>query len=176
MMRELLLLRHGKSDWRQPVSDFDRPLRKRGRQGAKRIGEWLVEQALAPDYVLSSPAERTVSTAEKCVRALGRKAPWVHTDKRLYLADAEVLLAALQTVPGDCQRVLLVGHNPGLEDLVRQLASMPPQTPDDGKLMATATLAHFRVTGEWSEVSWGAAELVEIVRARMLAESVPEDD
>lgn len=168
MTRELLLLRHGKSDWRKPVADYDRPLRKRGRQGAKTMGGWLAQQGLEPDYVLSSPAERALSTAEKCVRALGHKASWVHTDKRLYLADADTLLRALQQLPADCQRALLVGHNPGLEDLVRALVVPPPPTPEDGKLIPTATLVHIRIPGDWHSLAWGAGELVQIVRARNL--------
>ncbi|WP_375176944.1 histidine phosphatase family protein [Marinobacter mobilis] len=168
MTRELLLLRHGKSDWRKPVADYDRPLRKRGWQGAKQIGVWLEQQGLVPDYVLSSPAERTQATAEKCVRILGRKGSWVHTDKQLYLADASTILNALQRIPGEYQRVLLVGHNPGLEDLVRQLATQPPTTPEDGKLIPTATLAHFCIPGDWHHLSWGQGELVQIIRARNL--------
>lgn len=169
MLREILLLRHGKSDWRHQVSDYDRPLKKRGRKGAKLIGGWLERSGLAPDYVLASPAERALVTAEKCVRALGQKASWVHTDKRLYLADAETVLAILQRLPGECQRVLLVGHNPGLEDLVLKLSGTPPALPDDGKLMPTATLAHFEFNGEWSQLDWGQAHFLEIVRARSLA-------
>lgn len=168
MTRELLLLRHGKSGWREPVADYDRPLKKRGRQGAKRMGAWLEQQGLVPDYVLSSPAERALATAERCVRVLGRKGSWVHTDKRLYLADARTLLTALQGIPGEYRRVLLVGHNPGLEDLVRQLATQPPATPDDGKLIPTATLAHFCIPADWHSLAWGQGELIQIIRARNL--------
>lgn len=70
-MLDLLRLKHGKSDWNVPVDDFLRPLKERGKRGAQRIGAWLGEQSLVPDYILSSPAERACTTAEKCIKAMG---------------------------------------------------------------------------------------------------------
>ncbi|MES9976090.1 MAG: histidine phosphatase family protein, partial [Candidatus Thiodiazotropha sp.] len=69
MTRELMLLRHGKSDWSQQLEDFKRPLKDRGKRGAQRMGVWLLQQQLQPDYVISSPAERAIVTAQKTVKA-----------------------------------------------------------------------------------------------------------
>lgn len=171
--RELLLLRHGKSDWREPVADYDRPLKKRGKLGAQRIGAWLQEQALEPDQILASPAERALATAEKCVKAMGHTVAEVETDRQLYMASVEDLLAVLAKTPDSTERLLLVGHNPGLEQLVRALPAQPPATPEDGKLMPTATLAQLRFQGAWSELAPGTAELQRIVRARALSSEFP---
>ena len=64
MSRELMLLRHGKSDWTEQLDDFDRPLKDRGKRGAQRMGVWLIQQELLPDHVVSSPAERAIVTAQ----------------------------------------------------------------------------------------------------------------
>jgi len=72
MSRELLLLRHGKSDWNSGVTDFRRPLKDRGKRGAQRMGTWLWQQDLRPDLILSSPAERALTTAHKCCKSMGQ--------------------------------------------------------------------------------------------------------
>lgn len=172
--REILLLRHGKSDWSRDLPDFDRPLKKRGQQGAQRIGAWLQQQSLVPDYVLASPAERTRQTAELCCKSLGQQGASVQTDRRLYLADPETLLQTLARVPDECRRVLLVGHNPGLEELLLVLSQTSPVPSDNGKLLATATIAHLRLAlTRWSELSAGCGELVQLVRARSLPHRFP---
>ncbi|HBJ28222.1 histidine phosphatase family protein, partial [Cobetia sp.] len=71
MRRELLLMRHGKSDWSVAADDFHRPLKERGKRGAQRMGAWLAQEALVPDAILSSPALRARATAEKCVKSMG---------------------------------------------------------------------------------------------------------
>ncbi|MDX1756336.1 MAG: histidine phosphatase family protein [Marinobacter sp.] len=172
--RELLLLRHGKSDWSRELPDFDRPLKKRGRQGAQRIGAWLQQEALVPDYVLSSPAERARQTADLCCKALGMDAASVHPDRRLYLADTAALRRALARVPDECRRVLLVGHNPGLEELLLALAEPAPERTDDGKLLTTATLAHLRFgLSHWHNLTACSGELVQLVQARSLDHRFP---
>ncbi|QKQ26825.1 SixA phosphatase family protein [Candidatus Reidiella endopervernicosa] len=91
-MEELLLLRHGKSDWRVSSSDFNRPLKKRGRRGATRIGQWLRDHDLIPDLIIASPAVRADATARRCAAAMGLKTSVVVNDGRLYLADLNTLL------------------------------------------------------------------------------------
>ena len=98
MSRQLLVLRHGKSDWSVDVSDFERPLKKRGKKAAQRMGAWLQQQDLVPDYIMSSPAERALNTAEKLTKAMGLTANQVHYDSRLYVAE----LKDLQAVLADC--------------------------------------------------------------------------
>lgn len=177
MSRELLLLRHGKSDWRLEIEDFHRPLRKRGKKAAGVIGEWLFQQQLIPDWIVSSPAERALKTAEKAAKALGLKKSAVHVDERIYEASVPVLKQVLADCPGFAQRVLLVGHNPALEALAMELAA-ELEMPEDGKLMPTATLVQIQLPDDWSELSEASGELIQHIRARDLqaAAAATEDD
>jgi len=162
--RELLLLRHAKSDWDTPCDDFSRPLKKRGKQAAERIGAWLKNQALLPDHWWCSPAVRTCKTAERVARALDVEAPQLHFDEGLYLASAGQLLEILKQTPATCQRVLLVGHNPGLEELLlRLLKDQTPPQPD-GKLLPTATVARLAILDSWANLGARRAKLLSITR------------
>lgn len=163
MKRELLLLRHGKSDWSIPVSDFDRPLKKRGRKASQRMGEWLLENNLLPNYVLSSPAKRAIATAEIVCHVAGFDVVSIRRDRALYMASRDELLQVLARLPADSNRVLLVGHNPGMEELLQYLVNDVP-VPEDGKLLPTAAMACLQLDGEWSHVGTGAVTLLEVVR------------
>lgn len=163
MTHELLLLRHAKSDWSVEMDDFSRPLKKRGRRAAKQIGRWLREQRLIPDIILSSPATRTLMTAQRVCRQLDLDESAIICDPRIYEADAPTLLAVLKTCCQE-QRVLLVGHNPGLEDLLLKLIphSVPPSA--NGKCLPTCALAQLAFEGDWSELAEGSAKLVTLIR------------
>ena len=173
MPRELLLLRHGKSDWDVDADDFDRPLKDRGKRGAQRVGVWLLKHKLIPDLVISSPAERALVTAEKCCKAMGVTADNIEQDKRIYLAHVERLLEVLADCPSEAGRVMLVGHNPGFEQLLLHLANPAPEIPEDGKLMPTATVARLRMPDDWRALGQGAAQLIELVRASGLPKKFP---
>ena len=173
MTRELLLLRHGKSDWDVNVDDFNRPLKDRGKRGAQRMGVWLLQQQLIPDYVLTSPAQRALVSAEKTCKVMSIGSKHVHKKRRLYAADLYDLLQVLGKCPSQSKRVMLVGHNPGLEELLTYLvdAEIPPQK--DGKLLATATLARLKVQSSWAELTPGCATLLSIKRASDLPTGFP---
>lgn len=173
MSRELLLLRHGKSDWGVDVGDFHRPLKDRGKRGAQRIGLWLAQQGWLPDRVVSSPAERALVTAQKCCKAMDLGAKIIQKDERVYLAGVELLLAVLADCPAEAQRVLLVGHNPGFEELLRYLADALPEPRPDGKLMPTATLARLAMPDDWSRLRAGQGQLLTLTRAADLPEKFP---
>lgn len=173
MPRELLLLRHGKSDWNVDTDDFNRPLKDKGKRGAQRIGVWLQQQDLVPDLVLSSPAERALVTAQKCCKTMGMGAHQIHKNKRIYLAKPERLLEVLADCPADSRRVLLVGHNPGLELLLSYLSDTPIDIPEDGKLMPTATLARLEIPGAWNTLNEGQAKLVQLIRPSSLPKKFP---
>lgn len=173
MSREILLLRHGKSDWDVDVDDFNRPLKDRGKRGAQRIGVWLLREKLIPDLVIASPAERALSTAEKCCKAMGQVASAIEQDRRIYGAGPADLLEVIANCPPEANRVMLVGHNPGMEQLVRELADPTPETPADGKLMATATLARLTVDCPWSEIAGTKARLIDLVRGADLPKKFP---
>jgi phosphohistidine phosphatase len=169
MTHELLLLRHAKSDWSVEMDDFSRPLKKRGRRAAKQIGKWLYDQNLIPDVILCSPAMRTLSTAQRVCRQLDIDESAIFFDPRIYEADALTLLEILKT-SGHEQRVLLVGHNPGLEDLLLKLIPDPAPLSANGKCMPTAALAHLSFEGNWAELTEGCANLVTLIRPDSLSE------
>ncbi|WP_428354093.1 histidine phosphatase family protein [Methyloprofundus sp.] len=173
MSRQLLILRHGKSDWGIEVSDFERPLKKRGKRSAQRMGAWLQQQKKIPDYIISSPAERARNTAEKLAKAMGLRAHQVHYDSRLYAASLSHLQSALADCPRDAERVLLIGHNPELESLIEFLSKETVSIPEDGKLLPTATLATFDMPDNWIELSKGCAKLLSITRPTDLPDSFP---
>ncbi len=173
MGRELLILRHGKSDWSGDTDDFQRPLKDRGKRGAQRIATWLLRNDLVPDHVLASPATRAVETARKACKAMGLAAKDVHTDRDIYLATDEELLRVLAGVPNDAKRVMTVGHNPGMEDLLLHLTGNDAAIPEDGKLLPTATLALLAMPDEWDKLAEGCAELKSLLRPAGLPEKFP---
>jgi len=172
MTRELLLLRHGKSDWSADVDDYHRPLKDRGKRGAQRIGVWLAQQKMVPDLIVTSPAERALVTAQKACKAMGNGAAGIQLDRRIYEAVVDDLLAVLGDCPQDAGRVMLVGHNPGLEHLLDWLASTTPET-DDGKLLPTATLARLQMPADWGVLVAGCARLDAITRPGTLPKKFP---
>ena len=120
-MKVLLILRHGKSSWKHPgLADHDRPLNKRGLRDAPRVGQLLREAGLVPDRVVSSTAERARATADLAAGEAGYSGAVEHS-RRLYLASAPEIVRVLGEVGGDAARLLVVGHNPGLEELVAVL-------------------------------------------------------
>ncbi len=169
MTHELLLLRHAKSDWPVDVDDFSRPLKKRGRRAAKQVGRWLHKQHLIPDTILSSPATRALATAQRVCRQLGIDESTIVCDLRIYEADAQTLLSILKT---GChgRRVLLVGHNPGLENLLLKLVPHSIPLSINGKCLPTAALAQLAFESEWAELTAGSAKLVALVRPDSLPE------
>ena len=170
MAKELLLLRHGKSDWSVATDDFNRPLKNRGKRAARKMGVWLHQQDLKPDYVLCSPAERAVVTAKILCKAMGLGVQCIYQDQRLYAASPESLKQVLMECPASAQRVLLVGHNPELEALLAELVKDEIVWPDDGKLLPTATLARLIMPDNWTRLDAGCAALTSITRPSSLPE------
>ena len=122
-MKTLLVLRHAKSSWNDPVlDDHARPLNKRGQRDARRMGELVREYGLIPDVVLSSDAVRARLTAE-AVAETARYVGEILLDPHLYMASPADILSLLPTVRENAETVMIVGHNPGFEKLVEQLTS-----------------------------------------------------
>lgn len=119
-MRRLMLLRHAKSNWPAGVADRDRPLAARGREAAPLIGGYLAEELLLPDLVLISPARRTVETWELVAPMLPEK-PATRYEPRIYEAKASALLEVVQEAEPTVKTLLMIGHNPGFEDLAQRL-------------------------------------------------------
>jgi phosphohistidine phosphatase len=173
MTRELLLLRHGKAEEFNPRGDFDRVLKNKGKRHAQRIAIWLATRELVPDHVLTSGAERALNTARKCCKSMGFPAQGIEVDDALYLASAQQLLERLHALPAEAVRVMLVGHNPGLEHLLQQLCTTPPAKPADHNLMPTATLARLAIPGPWDALQPGQARLLDLQRGADLPGTFP---
>ena len=171
MTHELLILRHAKSAWdTAAATDFDRPLSKRGRRDAPRVGRFLLEQGLVPDYVVSSPAERARQTVTGVCAEMGIEPEQINWDTRIYHGYAGSLLSVLNDCPDDSKRVLIAGHNPGLEILLQTLCNHEIPIPDDYKLMPTAAVAHLEILSEWKNLEGGLARLLSLTRSRSLSD------
>ena len=171
-MKLLGLFRHAKSDWHDArARDFDRPLNERGRKGAAVMGRHIAAHGIRWQRVLSSPAVRAAETIELAAEAAGQSMP-VEWDRRLYLASSHNLGDVLRELPDATASVLMVGHNPGLEDLIFDLV------PDDGtcplralveEKFPTATYAVLELAiDRWSDLDDGCGKLVHLVRPRDL--------
>jgi phosphohistidine phosphatase len=178
-MKSLTLLRHAKSGWDDPISrDFDRPLNPRGRRAARTVGAQMKAQGLGFDLVLASPARRVIETLEEVAAGYGAIAP--EFDERLYLAPAAILLDIVRHAPEAAGRLLLVGHNPGLEELALRLARR-----DGDRLRGeveikypTGTLAEIDLPVEsWRDAREGTGRIVRFIRPRDLdPELGPDED
>jgi phosphohistidine phosphatase len=128
-MKTLLVLRHAKSSWSDPaLDDHERPLSTRGRRDGPRMGELVREHGLIPDVVISSDAVRARLTAEAVVEA-ARYAGQILLNQRLYMASPADIRSLLRTAPNRAETVMIVGHNPGLEELVAQLTGERQDLP-----------------------------------------------
>lgn len=145
----LAVVRHAKSDWSQDLPDDRRPLNLRGRETPKILGKLLGERFSPIDVTLCSPAVRARETLELS----GLQATTVRYDERIYAATHEELAGVLEEVPDDAAKVLMVGHNPGLSDLVRFLTGQPVE-------MKTAAFAILEWDGGWADVWSRSATLV----------------
>lgn len=171
-MKELLLLRHAKSSWDEPgLEDSERPLAKRGRRAAPVMAQAIAARGWLPDAALVSPARRTRQTWKIVAKGLGEAAPEAEFVETLYMGSAEQLLAALHRAPAGASRVVLVGHNPGLEDLAGALAGPASDEAALSRMKAkfpTAALARFTLQGEWAALAFGAAALTHFLRPKDL--------
>lgn len=163
-MRTLYLLRHAKSSWKDDsLRDFDRPLKRRGRDAAEQIGKVLAGEKLKDLLVISSPAARARETT-KLVLESARLNLEPRFDERIYEADVRTLLEVVTSIPDKATTALLVGHNPGFENLLSYLTG-------DNRHMPTAALAKIEFdVGSWSEVSAGSERLESFVTPKELAD------
>jgi phosphohistidine phosphatase len=161
-MKTLYLLRHAKSSWKEPgLEDFDRPLNRRGREAAPLVGRYIRKQGLRVDLLLSSPAARARQTAA-LVHEAARLTAELLDDERIYEADAARLLEVVEQAPESADALMLVGHNPGMEELLKLLTG-------EAREMSTATLACVALDVEkWSKARAGAGRLEWLVRPKEL--------
>ena len=120
-MKSLLILRHAKSSWKnQYLADHDRPLNKRGKRDAPRMGLLLRKENIIPDSIITSSAERAVTTADAVANACGYGEE-IQVERSFYHGGASVFCEVLSELPEPLLRVLIVGHNPGLENFLEDL-------------------------------------------------------
>lgn len=162
-MKRLLLMRHAKSSWGdRSLADFDRPLNERGLKAAPLVGRFMRKQKLRPDIVVCSPAERARQTATLVAEAAGLAAP-LRYDERIYEATSARLFEVVLQIEEDAGEALLVGHNPGLEELLERLTGEPHRMP-------TAALARVVLDIEkWSKVRDRSGRVELFVKPKELA-------
>ena len=168
-MKILTLLRHAKSSWDDRVArDFDRPLNARGRKAARTIGREMRAQGLAFDQILASPAVRVVETLDEVAEGYGAILD-VEYDERLYLATIPALLEVVRGADDEADRLLIVGHNPGLENLTLTLAGEGALRSKVTVKYPTGTVAEIRFgIDNWIDVEEGKGELTRFIRPRDL--------
>jgi phosphohistidine phosphatase len=171
-VKTLSLFRHAKSDWSDArARDFDRPLNARGQRGAEAMGRHVRDSGRTFDRIIASPAVRVTETIELASRAYCRSFPIVW-DRRIYLASSATLLDLVREIEGDPASLLMIGHNPGLEDLIFDLV------PDDGssplraiveRKFPTAAFAVMECAiDRWADLAPGCARLISLTRPRDL--------
>ncbi|MEW6071210.1 MAG: histidine phosphatase family protein [Planctomycetota bacterium] len=167
--RELLVLRHAKSAWDTDAAhDLARPLAARGERDVPRLGAWLASRGIVPDHVVCSPAVRARQTVELLRQALAGDVPAPRADGRIYEGDLPHLLEVLAECPREARRVLLVGHNPGLEILLRFLSPVGEERMRREKLLPTCALAHLAMPDDWTHLDGGRATVLDLVRPKDL--------
>ena len=165
MTRTLILTRHAKSSWDDPLlSDHDRPLNKRGRKSAPAIGDWLKENGWLPDEVISSTSTRTRETWDR----MGLQAAAISFTQDLYHASPDEMLAALSNATEGT--VLMLGHNPGIAVFARQIAHQAPEHARfyDYPTCAT-TVLELQITN-WTEIAWHSGHVQGFAIPRELLE------
>jgi phosphohistidine phosphatase len=150
-MKTLFIMRHAQSSWDSPnFSDFDRPLNHRGVKAAPYMARMMNLRKAVPDLILTSPARRAEQTAERVKQSGGFTAE-IRADRRIYEADPATLLELIQEIEDDFNAVLLVGHNPGVEGLIKALTGLL-------RPMAPGALVGISLNAEnWNEVASDAA-------------------
>jgi phosphohistidine phosphatase len=162
-MKTLFLLRHAKSSWQDAsLPDFERPLNKRGQRAAPLIGKFMRRRKLQPELILCSPAERARQTVALVQETASLKAE-LRYEERIYEATLAHLRAVVSQIDEKAASALLVGHNPGMEELLQFLTN-------EIRRMPTAALAHITLNIErWADVKEQSGELVRLISPKELA-------
>ena len=176
-MKILTLMRHAKSGWDAPVvRDFDRPLNARGRRAARAIGREMRRLGLGFDLILASPAARVTETLTELAQGFGN-AVETHLDEDIYLATVETLLALVHAVDDSEERLLIVGHNPGMEQLALLLSRGGALRDEIALKYPTGALAEIGFdVAHWRDVAPGGGRLARFIRPRELGEGLGPDD
>ena len=163
-MKTLFLLRHAKSSWKdESLPDFERPLNRRGKDACEKVGQYLKHELIVPELILSSPAVRTRETVERVLKA-AKLSVEVRFDQRIYEAGGLRLLEVVSQIENERKTVLLVGHNPGLEELLMLFTGTAER-------LSTAALARLEIkSSKWANAADKRARLAWLVKPRKLPE------
>ena len=168
MSLRLILTRHAKSAWGDlALPDRDRPLNKRGRRDAPRIGAWLRDCGYLPDQITLSPARRVQATWDGMSEAF-TSAPRADTASDLYHAPADTILTHARAASGRTH--LIIGHNPGIAAFAQRIVATPPVHPRFADFPTCATLVLGCPIDEWHQLKWGRAQVVGFVTPHDLSE------
>lgn len=158
-MKKLIVIRHAKSSWDDPsLDDFDRPLNKRGEKDAPRIGKLLREMKIVPDYLITSPAVRTMETCKQIAKKLDFPSNKIIRNQRLYHAEKEVILQVVKEIidrkNDDEEIAMLFGHNPGLTEFVNAISNEAiANIPTCGVVIISFPNTH------WQDVEFGSGSM-----------------
>jgi phosphohistidine phosphatase len=172
MKRTLYVMRHGKSSWADSsVPDVERPLAPRGEKAARRMAKRLAQALPPPQLVLCSTATRAVQTYQPIGKLLGKSVEVLMEDD-LYGASGTALMTRLRALPDETKSVLLIGHNPGVQDLLIELASGgdPARLEEVRASFPTCALATIRARGNWSELGPTTASVEDLAMPRALSD------
>ena len=176
-MKDLFILRHAKSSWSDPfLDDFDRPLNKRGKQACVDMGQWIHNQNITPELVLCSPAKRAIDTLKRVKKgqmAFGKK----KFEASLYLASPSELLNLIKKVPAKVSSLMLIGHNPGMHELILQLVNTKALQSEQAQSFQqivykfpTTGFAHLQFNvSDWVDVAPFTGKLYRMMTPSLLA-------
>ena len=160
-MKSLFLLRHAKSSWdHEGLRDFDRPLNNRGLKAAKTMGQYILRQNYHFDLIVCSPAVRTRQTLDQLLPVTKLQVP-VEFESRIYEASLADLVAVLHEIDVGVENLMVVGHNPGMENLLDFLTGEKKEVP-------TAALAVIKLEEGWKRLAPGKGRLDSFVRPKDL--------
>ncbi len=166
-MKRLILTRHAKSSWDDPLMpDHDRPLNERGKAAAADMGQWLASRGYVPGEVLCSDALRTRKTWSGIAPALPGT-PVLELKPALYHAGPDVMLAVLRHATADT--VMMIGHNPGIAEFAAKLVARPPQNPEFARYPTGATLVADFAIDSWEQLGWGSGVADDFIIPREIA-------
>ncbi len=171
MKHQLIIVRHAKSAWDDAsLDDYDRPLSPRGLNDIPPMARWLATHKLEIDLILSSSAKRTRQTAQLLCEHTGLNPKKIKWQDALYLADTTTLLETIGQTPAKTKQLMLIGHNPGLEELLTHLCGDELPLTSSGKLLTTATIAIVAVPDGWQTIKPHSCHLVKLMRPKELTQ------
>jgi phosphohistidine phosphatase len=168
-VKTLYVLRHAKSDWGdESLRDFDRPLNHRGRKAAKAVGHEMRDRGIRPDLVIASPAVRAKETLERVIDGFGEELRATE-DRRIYEASTGTLMEIVRGAPDDSDHLMILGHNPGFQNLVELLTEPSALHEEAGEKFPTGALAEIRFpVDRWSEIAPYTGQLEDLIKPRDL--------